>query len=192
MKRNRNLIIGIILTAAGFFALQNGVAPAVDSVKQTPSITNFTETPASELMDETCAYVWAYEDAPKLTEKLNTAVQGINPAASASAELFGENCVYEDGRSTFGAMETGFRVHLPLPVEDIANEEAFGNWMTQVMLIVTEIPREEIQGNYGNVEFWFEKNDMEHIMVRVPIQRYVDEGQEKTGAELFRMFYEAP
>ena len=191
MKRNRNLIIGILLTVAGFVALQNGVSPAVESVTQTPSIANFTETPTSEPVDENCAYVWAYEDAPKLTKKLNTAVQGINPAANASAELFGENCIYADGRSTFGAMETGFRVHLPLPVEDIDNEEAFGNWMTQVMTIVTEIPREEIQGNYGFVEFWFEKNDAEHVIVRIPIQKYIDEAQGKTGAELFRMFYSA-
>ena len=57
---------------------------------------------------------------------------------------------------------------------------------------LSEIPREEIQGNYGFVEFWFEKNEAEHVIVRVPIQKYMDEAQGKTGAELFRMFSVAP
>ena len=110
-----------------------------------------------------------------MTKEIDTAVRAINPSASARAELYGEDCVYADGRSTFGAMETDF--HVRLPADDLTNEEAFGNWMAQVMPIVAEIPREEIQGNYGFVEFWFEKNDAEHLIVRVPIQKYIDEAQ---------------
>jgi hypothetical protein len=188
MKRNRNLIIGIILTAtAGFVALQNGFAPASDSVTQTPGI---TDTATVAPFEGSCAYIWAHHDAPELTQKIDTAVRAINPAASASADLFGENCVYTDGRSTFGAMETDFYAHLP--ADDLTNEEAFGNWMAQVMQIIVQTPREEIQGNYGFVEFWFEKNDAEHVIVRVPLQKYIDEAQGKTGAELFRIFYVAP
>jgi hypothetical protein len=192
MNKKRNWIIGVILTAAaGFVALQNGVSPAVDSVTQTPEITitsaiEITDTPAYE----GCGYMWAYHDSPELTEKINTAVQNIDPKASARAELFGEDCVYADGHSTFSAMETDF--HVRFPTEDLANEEALGSWMAQVLPVISQTPREEIQGNYGFVEFWFEKNDAEHVIVRVPIQRYVDEAQGKTGAELFRMFYVAP
>jgi hypothetical protein len=87
-------------------------------------------------------------------------------------------------------METDFYIHLP--ADDLTNEESFGNWMAQMMPIVTEIPREEIQGNYGFVEFWFEKNEAEHIIVRVPIQKYMTEAQEKTGTELLRMFSATP
>ena len=188
MKRNRNLIIGIVLAAtAGFVALQNGFAPASDSVTPTPII---TETATSAPFEEPCAYIWAHHDAPELTNKIDTAVRAINPDASARAELFGEDCVYADGRSTFGAMETDFYIHLP--TDDLTNEEAFGNWMAQVMQMVIQTPREEIQGNYGFVEFWFEKSDAEHVIVRVLIQKYIGEAQEKTGAELFRMFYVAP
>jgi hypothetical protein len=189
MKRNRNLIVGIILTATvGFVALQNGFAPASDSATQTPNITEAPVTTAP--IEETCAYVWAYHNAPELTEKIDAAVRAIDPAASANADLFGEDCIYADGRSTFGAMETDFHVHLP--VDDLTDEEAFGNWMAQIMPMIVEIPREEIQGNYGFVEFWFEKSDTENIIVRVPIQKYIDEAQGKTDTELFRMFYIKP
>jgi hypothetical protein len=188
MKRNRNLIIGIILAAtAGFVALQNGFAPASDSVTQTPII---TDTATVAPFEGPCAYVWARHDAPELTQKIESAVRAIDPTASANANLFGEDCVYADGRSTFGAMETDFYVHLP--TDDLTNEEAFGNWMAQVLQMIVQTPREEIQGNYGFVEFWFEKGDAEHVIARVLLQKYIDEAQGKTGAELFRMFYIAP
>jgi hypothetical protein len=207
MRRNRSLIIGIALAAtAGFVALQNGFAPTSDSVTQTPIV---TDTATSAPVDEPCGYVWVHHNAPELTSKIDTAVRAINPDASARAELFGEDCVYADGRSTFGAMETDFYVNLP--AEDLTNEEAFGNWMAQVLPIVVQIPREEIQGwmaqvlpivvqipreeiqgNYGFVELWFEKSDAEHLIVRVLIQKYIDETQGKTGAELFNMFYAMP
>ena len=188
MRRNRNLIIGIALAAtAGFVALQNGFAPTSDSVTQTPIA---TDTATSAPVDEPCGYVWAHHNAPELASKIDAAVRAINPDASARAELFGEDCVYADGRSTFGAMETDFYVNLP--ADDLTNEEAFGNWMAQVLPIIVQFPREEIQGNYGFVEFWFEKSDTEHVIVRVLIQKYIDEAQGKTGAELFRMFYSAP
>jgi len=185
MNRKRNWVIGVILTAAtGFITLQNGIAPAVDSVTPTPDI---TETATSAPVDVPCAYVWAHHDAPELTQKIDETIRAINPTASARAGLFGEDYICADGRSTFGAMETDFYVRLP--TDDLTNEEALGNWMSQILPIVAEIPREEISGNYGFVEFSFEKNEAEHVIVRVPIQKYIDEAQGKTGAELFRMFY---
>jgi hypothetical protein len=188
MKRTGTWIIGIVLAATvGFVALQNGFAPASDSGRQMPDI---TDTAASAPLEGPCAYVWANHDAPELTQKLDAAIRAINSDASARADLYGEDCVYADGRSTFGAMETDFYVRLP--ADDLKNEEAFGNWMAQVLPIIVQIPREEIQGNYGFVEFWFEKNDAEHLIVRAPIQKYTSEAQGKTGAELFRLFYVAP
>jgi hypothetical protein len=196
MKRTSRWVIGIVLVAtAGFVVLQDGFAPEINSVTSTPSITStatftITETPSSVSSDGQCAFVWASHDAPELTQKLQTAVHAINPSASVRAELYGEDCVYSDGHSTFGAMETDF--HVRLPVDNITNDEAFGNWMAQVLPIIAKIPHEEIQGKHGFVEFWFEKNDAEHMIVRVPIQKYIDEAQGKADAELFHMFYIAP
>jgi hypothetical protein len=44
----------------------------------------------------------------------------------------------------------------------------------------------------GFVEFWFIKNDTEHVIVRVPIQKYREEAAGKTGEELFKVFYTNP
>ncbi len=198
MKRNRYLIIGILLFAAiGFIMLQTRIAPAVENATSTPSITNtvtisFTDTPTPTLTPsyEGCGYMWAYHDAPELTEKINAAVRSLNPDAGARAELFGEDCVYADGHSTFGAMETDF--HIQLSVDDLTDEEAFGNFVAQVMPVIIQIPREEIQGNYGFVEFLFTKSEMERIIFRVPIDKYINEAGGKSGAELFRFFYIPP
>jgi hypothetical protein len=190
MKRKQNIALAIVLSAAaGVLTLQNVFAPAPDAITQTPTAATVTDLPEGAV-SETCGYVWAHHTAPELTQKIDSAIRILNPAASARAELFGEDCVYGDGHSTFGAMETDFYVHLP--ADDLSNAEAFGSWMSQVMPIITQTPRAEIQGNYGFAEFWFEKNDVEHLIVRVPIQKYIDEAQGKTGAELFYMFIDFP
>lgn len=189
MKHKRNWIIGLVLSViAALIALQNAAAPT-----QEDTVPNSVITETIEISTPTyagCAFVWAYHDAPELTEKVDMAVRALDERASARASLFGEDCVYGDGHSTFGVMETDFYVHLP--VEDLTAEEALGDRIAQVLPIITQIPREQIQGNYGFVEFWFEKNEAEQIILRVPIQRYLGEGQNKTGSELFRMFYNPP
>lgn len=187
MKRNQNLIIGIILTATvGFIAIQNRIAPQPDNETQTsPAALTVTNTEVNEV----CAYMWAYHDAPELTEKLGIAVRALNPDAITTASLYGEDCVYSDGRSTFGVMETNFNVRIQ--VENLTDEETFGIWMEQVMQIIIQIPRSEIQGNYGHVEFWFETSG-DHIIVRIPITKYIDEAQGKTGIELFQSFHIPP
>jgi hypothetical protein len=191
MKRKRNVAIAIVLSAAaGFLALHatRVSAPARIETTQTPGVeTIVTETPIAEAsVPEQCVYTWAYQDAPELTAKLDAEVKAINPASSGRAQLFGEDCGYADGHSTFGAMETDFYVRSP--VDDLTDEETLGNWVAQVMPIVSKIPREEIQGNYGFVEF---SNTGGQVFIRVPIQKYMVEAQGKTGAELFRMFSNA-
>ena len=110
----------------------------------------------------------------------------MDPAATGYVNFFGEDCVYADGHSTFGVMETDFYIHKP--VTDLTNEEAFGNWMSQVLQIVTGIPRGKIQGNYGFAEFWFEQDGNGHLIARVPLQQYMDDAQEISGSALFRKY----
>jgi hypothetical protein len=186
MKRKRNWIIGIVLSAtAAFVALQTVNAPTQESPSTDTAVSN-TETPT--LAYEGCAFSWAYQDAPELTKKLDDAIKKINSRASATATIFGEDCIRADGSKTFGAMETDFKVRLP--VDDLTQHEEFGNWIKEAMQIVTEIPREELSGpKDGFVEFWFEKSEAENIILRVPIKKYLDEAQEKTGVELFNYFY---
>jgi hypothetical protein len=193
MKHKQNVVVAIALSvAAGFLALQNVSAPTPDEAVQTAEVeTIVTEPPTVDAsIPQQCAYTWAYRDAPELTQKLDAAVKALNPEASARAQFFGEDCVYADGQSTFGAMETDFYINLP--IDDLTNQDAFGNWMVEVMPIVAQIPREKIQGNYGFVEFLFGKFDAEHVIIRVPVQKYMDEGKDKTGSDLFRLFSATP
>lgn len=180
MKNKRNWIIGIVLSAtATFVALQTVNAPSQSLIYET-----FTPT------FEGCYFNWANYNDAELTEKLDKAVKELNSESSATATLFGEDCIYADGSKTFGVMQTDFSIGLP--AHDLTKYEAFGNWIKDVMQIVTEFPREELQGNYGNVEFWFMKTESENIIVRVPIQKYLDEAKDKTGTELFNLFYVSP
>lgn len=186
-NKARNWVIGIALSAAAaFVGLQTVNAPSQNEIIITETVTIELLAPPSG----NCYYTWAYQDAPELTNKLDTSVKALNPNANATATLFGEDCTYEDGSSTFGVMETDFTIRLA--VDDLSKHEEFGDWIKKVMQIVTAIPREEIQGNYGFVEFWFVKSETENIIMRVPIQKYIEEAKDKTGAELFNLFYSLP
>jgi len=193
MKFKKNWLIPLVLTAvAGAAVLQNSLTPALPvAVTGTAIGTNaraivFTDTPEYE----GCFYTWAYHPAPELTKTFSKLVNKIEPKANAYANLYGEDCVYADGRSEFQAMETDF--YARLPVEDLTDVDALGDRMAQVMQVVLNIPREEVSMNYGFVEFWFEKNDTEQEIVRVHIQKYKDEAQKKNGSELYRMFASPP
>jgi hypothetical protein len=194
MKHRRNVALALVLSAAaGFLALQNVAAPTPDAADQTPATVEraVTEPPvAEETVLQQCAYTWAYHDAPELTEELDAAVKALNPEASARAQFFGEDCVYADGHSTFAAMETDFYVQLP--ADDLTDEEGLGNWMAEVMPVVAQIPREKIRGNYGFVEFLFGNLEAEHVIVRTPIQNYLNKATNKTGADLFRCYSATP
>jgi hypothetical protein len=186
MKHKRNWIIGIALsTTAAFVALQNVNAPSQETTIPIDAPIPFTRTVPPTL--GSCYFNWAYQDEPELTENVDSAIKELNPDSSATVTLFGEDCIYADGSSTFSVMETDFTVRLP--VDDLTKHEEFGNWMKEVMQIVTEIPRAEIQGNYGFVEFRFEKSEVEQITFRVSIQAYLNEAMDKTGEELFNLYY---
>jgi len=193
MKLKKNWLIPLVLTAAaGAAVLQNSLTPAPPAaVTGTATNTNarvlaLTDTPVYK----GCAYTWAYHPAPELTETFSNLVKKIEPKADAYANLYGEDCLYADGRMDFHPMETNF--YARLRVEDLADEDLFGDWMAQVIQVVLNIPREEVSGNYGFVEFQFEKNDAEQEIARVPIQKYKDDMQNKSGAELYRMFASPP
>jgi len=187
MKKSMPYIIIATLVGAGVLA-QSLFSPAPQPIiEDTPT----TDTPASDGSPiEQCAYIWAYHDADELSALLDAEVKAIDPGASANVSFYGEDCVYTDGRSTFSALETDF--YIRKPVNDLASEDALGNWISQAMKIVTKIPREQIQGNYGFVEFWFEKSDNEQTIVRVQIQQYNEEAQDKKGTELFQIFFKKP
>lgn len=188
LKNKRNWAIAIVASAtATVIGLQTVNAPSHEiASSETPSASVETFTPTFE----GCYFVWASYNDAELTEKLDRFVKELNSKSSATATLYGEDCVYADGHRTFGVMETNISVGL-LAVDDLSQHEEFGNWIKDVMQFLIELPREELQGNYGKVEFQFKKSESEILLVTVPIQKYSDEAKDKTGIELFNLFYQA-
>lgn len=188
MKHKRNLIIGIVLSAtAGFIALQSVNAPTpADEVIESPSAIK-SESASAE---ETCYYVWAYRDAYALTERLDTALKAAHPEVEVNATFFGEDCIYPDGRTAFIPMQTDF--YLRLPVDSAANETTLGDWMTLGLETIVQLPREEIAGEYGFAEFWFDVKDADSIILHVPIRQYLEEARGLKGADLFRKYRRQP
>ena len=131
--------------------------------------------------------MWAYHDDPELSSKVNEAVQAIDRSASARAQLFGEDCVYADGHSTFSVMETDF--YIQLHAKDEVTEEQLGSWMKEGLELVIALSEDEVQGRKGFVEFSFDRNETEQTIIRVPIQDYLNSCKELSGAGLFKQFY---
>lgn len=169
----------MLITISGFIVIQNSNRPVSITITKTAAI-NY----------EACAYTQAYHSAPELTNKINAMVTKVNPKAKAHASLYGEDCVYADGRADFSAKETDF--YVSLPVGTLANKTFFGDWAAQIMPLIMQISHDEIQSDYGFVEFRFEKSKTEQTILRIPIQKYIDNAQKKSGIDLYEMFSTAP
>lgn len=192
MKLNRKWLIPLVATfAAGTVMLQNSLTtrPAESNLTTADTPPAATSVSASTQAYEGCAYVWAYRDAPQLDETFSAVVQAIEPAATARAQFFGEDCIYADGRSEFHAKETDFYVRLP--VEDLTDKAALGDLIKQVMQAVSSLPRGEPGGNYGYVEFSFQTSAGEQTVMRVPIQTYTEQGQRLDGVGVYDLFNQA-
>jgi hypothetical protein len=189
MKHKRNWVIGIILSAAAAFAALQSVSAPTHEVETPEAVATITGTVGVD-NSASCGYAWAYHDDPELTAKVDEAVQILDSTASANVQQYGEDCVYADGHSTFNAMETDFYVRLP--AEDLADEEDFGNWIKQVMDIITSLPDNSIQGKKGFVEFSFIKTDTVHVVFRVDITEYLTAATNLSGSELFQRFSSPP
>jgi hypothetical protein len=118
-----------------------------------------------------CGYQWAYQALPELSAEFQGAIQKLQSEATANAFAFSEDCVHADGNRTFLAMETDFNV--TLQVTDLADEDALGNWITQMMQIILNIPKEEIMGpRPGRVSLVFQSGDQQQ-----GINFYIDQYQ---------------
>ncbi len=190
MNKKRNWAIALIVSAtAGIFALQTVSAPASNVASIKTQAPTSAESPVATFTPtyEACGYMWAYHDDPQLTAMLDEAIRALDPAASANAQRFGEDCIYADGHSTFSTMETNF--YIRLPVDDLTTEEKLGDWIKQVMNFVTTLKEDQVQGNMGFVEFSFIKSDVEQIIIRVGIKDYKSMPADTTGRELLQMFH---
>jgi hypothetical protein len=140
---------------------------------------------------EGCAFMWASHDLPDLSQKVGSAFKVIDPNLTGSAYAYGEDCVYADGHSTFSTMETDFRVKVS--VNDLQDEKSLGDWIFNVMVVITKLPAGEIPGPQpGRVEFQFSKSESETLNLSVSIAKFKSQAAGLTGAELFKLFNNNP
>ena len=156
-----------------------------------PSLTT-TVTPDASFSATECGYQWAYQDLPELTAQFDQSMRNLIPNSNSRATVFGENCIGNDGQVVrFLAMETDF--YVTASVETLDDYETLGNWIAQVMQVISRFPPGLIAGpKPGFVEFRFEKSVSESLAVRIPTQQYNETANGKTGEELLRMFYTTP
>ncbi|MEW6030599.1 MAG: hypothetical protein AB1554_14115 [Chloroflexota bacterium] len=117
-----------------------------------PPSANPTDTPSTGF--QPCYYVWAYQDLPEISARVDEAVKSVVSDAEAGARAFGEDCVFEDGTRRFGAMETDFLIGVP--VDDLADDEAIGQIIEKILPVFAEFPPGVVPGpNVGRAEFSF-------------------------------------
>jgi len=197
MNKTRNwLMVLAALGAAGYFAAQTVTTPVDEKTASPvqiiePATQSAPPTESDSTSPGSCGYTWARQGVPELFALLDGQIRALNEAASVRVEAFGEDCNRADGSSTFIAKETDF--YIRLNVDDLGAEEYFGNFMAQVMPIISGAPSELIRGpKKGFVEFWFEQDETAHIVFRVPLQEYQDLHEPLNGADLFRHFNHPP
>ena len=141
-------------------------------------------TPPPSSGNGNCAYQWAQEDLPELSNEFQQAIQALQPAAQASAFAFGEDCVYADGRAVFSAMETDFNV--TLQVGDLSNEADLGEWIVNVMQVIENIPPEKIAGSRpGRVSMNFQTGS-EQKFVNFYVDKYQALPSDLSNAEIYQ------
>jgi len=119
--------------------------------------------PATPLPEQQpCAYMWASESLPEISEELAQAFTEANLVVDrAYASAFGENCVTADGRvQSFHAMQTDF--YLTITVDDIEDEDRMGEWVENILPVLDRFPPGEVPGpNPGVVEIHFTSSSAE-------------------------------
>ena len=138
-----------------------------------------------------CYYIWATQDLPQLSDTVNSGLKALDPKSSASAYAYGEDCVQADGTRTFIAMETDFRVKVP--VADLSDKESLGNLIAKVMTVIVSLPTSQIEGpRPGRVEFEFSVANADSRRLNVDIATYRAQGAGMQGAPLFDLLNTAP
>ncbi len=185
------VLLVVVVVTGGLIvrANRNADSPSAASASLTQTALADPATNATPVATHTgqCAYTWAYQDHPSLTEQLTTSLQTFIPDAETLVQNFGEDCTYPDGQKVFTPLETDFYVRFH--VKDLKDEEALGNWILQIMPRVFRLPRDQVQGSHlGFVEITFIHSETDKLVVRVPVQQYQEQAGGRTGKNLFRLF----
>ncbi len=143
-----------------------------------------TPSPAPATDSGPCAYMWATQPLTDLTLDLQAAIKNLHTDAESYAYAFGEDCIYQDGHKTFGAMETDFNV--TMPVTDLNDENTLGEWIVKVMQVIGDLPAEKIVGpKPGRVTIIF-LVDKDQKFVQFYIDKYQALEPNLNGLEIYQ------
>ena len=156
----------------------SGCAPVI-----TATPVAVTETP-TDSGAENCYFNWASKSLPDLSAQVQDAIRQLQPEAEAIAQAYGENCTYEDGHSTFSAMETDFIV--TLQVNDLKNADDLGNWIKQTMTVLNRFPPDQTPGPQpGQVTLQFQSGS-DQLSVAFSISDYQKLSPNLSNAEIYQ------
>lgn len=139
-------------------------APRLIATLSTPHIDQGPDgaVTAAPTYPRACGYQWAQQSLPELSNQFMQSMQALQPGAQGSAFVFGENCVYADGTSTFIPMETDFNI--TIPVGDTTDTAALGEWVVRIMDVIENVPPDQIVGpRPGRVSILFENVQQEGV-----------------------------
>jgi hypothetical protein len=135
--------------------------------------------------------VWSTRELPGLSAALQAVLSESAESLQASAYAFGEECRRDSGETTFLAMETDFRVRIP--VSSLGNEEALGGAIRSTMDAIGRLPPDEIAGTRpGRAEFEFVADGSQSLRLTVDISTFLHEAAGLRGSALFRYFAGTP
>lgn len=131
-----------------------------------------------------CAFMWANEPLPELSDDFNQALKDIS-GAEGYAQAYGENCVSNEGEVVhFLAMETDF--YVTLKVENLEDKQTLGELVEQVMGVLAKFPTDEIPGpqpGYVGINFETPEDEFRLWVTRTDIATALENGIR--GEELF-------
>ena len=180
-------IIGLViifLFNACNFPVQGQTVPGTDAGLNITPTAQVVPPPQNNESVE-CAFVWANDPLPELSEAFNKALKEIQSDAEGYAQAYGENCVTAQGEVVrFLAMETDF--YITLNVENLEDRQALGDGVEQVMEVMAEFPTDETPGpqpGYIGITFEATGDSLRLWIMRAEIETALANGLR--GEELF-------
>ena len=174
----------LILLGACNFPKPGQSVPALTVAPNTAPASETVE-PAQDYGSAECAFMWANEPLPELSNEFNQTLQGVLPEAEGYAQAYGENCVTNQGNVVrFLAMETDF--YITIQVENLEDRPALGKSIEQVMGILANFPTEETPGpqpGYIGITFETPNDSLRLWAMRTEAESALENGLQ--GSDLF-------
>lgn len=179
MKLLLSILLGAFLLLVIYFAYQRATQTSAPEEIPSFGLTPVDSGPAP------CAYIWAQQDLPEIGQRFNADLQSLIPEATGGAYAFGEDCVYEDGSRTFGAMETDFTVDIPVP--DLTDDSALGAYLERLIPFLAAYPTDGLPARLNRIDVRFFVSEQEFRYVRFELSAGVAAYEQGLrGAELLQ------